>query len=187
MRVFIVTSNRAKYLEIADILDKHGIEAVHKRMELLEYGDTIQRRVRSKAQAAYNIMTGPVVADDTGVFFHAYDNFPGHLPKRVFREIGFDGLMKKLDGKDRTASFRTMLCYYTDFGPQFFQGEMKGRIDVRVHPERVPGLPYERIFIPDGIDRAVSEMTFEEKQKISHRADAARKLADFITRRLHNK
>ena len=95
--------------------------------------------------------------------------------------------MRKLDGKERAASFRTILCCYTDFGPQFFLGEMKGRIDVRVHPERMTDLPYERIFIPDGKDKAVSEMSFEEKQEISHRAQAARKLADFVTRRLHNK
>ena len=156
-------------------------------MDIFDYGDTIQKRVRSKAQAAYNILTEPVVADDTGVFFHAFNNFPGHLPKKVFNSIGFEGIMRKLEGHDRSASFKTILCYYTDFGPQFFEGEMKGRISEQVHSERVPDAPYERIFIPDGMDRAVSEMTFEGKQRISHRANATRKLADFIGRRLHNK
>ena len=83
MKVNVVTKNRTKFLEIEDVLEKNGIEAVQKSVEVFEHGETIEKRARSKALAGYNIFSEPVIADDTGVFFHAFQNFPGPFPKKV--------------------------------------------------------------------------------------------------------
>jgi XTP/dITP diphosphohydrolase len=180
MAVYVITSNRDKFLEIEDILEREHIEVLHKNIAVIEHGNTLEQRAKCKARAAFNVIGRPVVADDTGVFFHALVNFPGTYPKKVFDEMGFDGLFQKLEGKDRSASFRAVLCYFDESGPRYFSGEMKGRIDTRIHKSRRDELPYERIFIPDKMFRSVSELTFEEKQLISHRSKAARKLAEFL-------
>jgi len=180
MKVYVATSNRGKYLEIEDILERERITVMQKGVAVIEHGKTLEQRAKSKAQGAYNVIGKPVVADDTGVFFHALNNFPGIHPKKAFDRLGFEGLFKKLEGIDRSASFRAVLCYFDDGGPRFFKGEMKGKIDTRIHMARRDDLPYERIFIPDKMFRAVSEMSFEEKQLISHRAKAARALAAFL-------
>ena len=136
MVVYVVTSNRCKYLEIEDILERSGIEAVQKPIEALEHGNTLEQRAKSKAQAGFNVIGRPVVADDTGIYFHAYKDFPGVYPKKVFDEIGFDGLMKKVEGKDRSARFKTVLCYFDDSGPRFFSGIMEGTVSERLHKLR---------------------------------------------------
>lgn len=180
MKVFIVTSNRAKFLEIEDILERSRIDVAHRPVDVLESGDTLEQRAKSKARAAFNIIGQPVVADDTGVYFHAFRDFPGAFPKKALEELGLDGLIRKLDGKDRSGSFKTVLCYYDESGPRCFSGEMEGTISNRLHKIRREDAPFERIFIPKKMFRAVSELSFEEKQLISHRAKAARKLAEFL-------
>jgi XTP/dITP diphosphohydrolase len=180
MKVYVVTSNRAKFLEIEDILERSRIDAVHRPVEVLESGNTLEQRAKSKAQAAYNIIGQPLVADDTGVYFHAFRDFPGTFPKKALKEFGLDGLIRKLDGKDRSGSFKTVLCYYDESGPRYFSGEMEGTVSERLHKIRRDDAPYERIFIPKKMFRAVSELKFEEKQLISHRAKASRKLAEFL-------
>lgn len=180
MIVNVVTTNRGKFLEIEDILERERIESVQKPMSVIESGKTLEQRAKSKAQAGYNAIGQPVVADDTGLYFHALKGFPGVQPKKVFDELGFEGIFKKLEGMDRTASFKTVLCYFDESGPRYFRGEMEGAISERLHKIRAEDLPYERIFIPKKMFRAVSELTFDEKQLISHRAKAARQLAEFL-------
>jgi XTP/dITP diphosphohydrolase len=180
MKVYVVTTNRCKYLEIEDILEKERIEVVQKPIEVLEHGKTLEQRAKSKAQAGFNVIGRPTVADDTGVYIHAFKDFPGVYPKKVVDEIGLDGIMKRVEGKDRSASFKTVLCYFDDTGPRFFSGVMEGMISERLHKLRREDAPYERIFIPKKMFRAVSELSFDEKQLISHRAKASRKLAEFL-------
>ena len=180
MAVYVTTSNRSKFLEIEDILERSRIEVVQKHVTVIENGKTLEQRAKSKAQGAFNLIGKPTLADDTGLYFHAFKDFPGIHPKKVFEELGFEGIFRKLENKDRSASFRAVLCYFDDSGPRYFSAEMKGKIDTKIHKSRRDDLPYERIFIPNKMFRSVSELSFEEKQLMSHRAKATRQLAAFL-------
>ncbi len=182
MKIIIATGNHDKFSEIRNVLNSHGITVVHRPMNIKE-GDfeTLEQTAIAKAKRAFEIAKEPVLVDDTGIFFSAYKNFPGVKAKRVFTHVGFSGLMEALQGKDRSAYFKTVLCYAEKRDEyELFEGIMKGRIDTKIHPGSREKLPYERIFIPEGFQKAVSEMAGKEKEAISHRAMAAKKFTKFF-------
>ena len=183
MKILIVTGNKDKYSEISSILREYHIESEQANMEVDEKGESLEEIAKLKAKEPYSAIKKQLIVDDTGVFFLACGNFPGHKAKRVFQKIGFDGLMKSLDGKKRDAAFRTVICYTDGVETRLFKGEMKGAIIEKPGPEARSGLPYERIFVPQGKDRTVSAMTTNEKNKISHRAAATRKFAGWFVSR----
>src|SRR3989344_4090474 len=180
MKMLIVTGNKDKYSEISSILREYHIESEQANMEVDEKGESLEEIAKLKAKESYSAIKKPLIVDDTGVFFLACGNFPGHKAKRVFQKIGLDDLMKSLDGKKRDAAFRTVICYTDGAETRLFKGEMKGAIVEKPYPDAMKGMPYERIFMPHGKDRTVSSMTMEDKNAISHRAIAARKFAEWF-------
>src|SRR3989344_606299 len=152
MQISIVTSNHGKFLEIKDILGKFGIRSIQEPIETKEQGNTLEERCLSKPQDAYSKLQKPLIVDDTGLFFEAFENFPGPFPKKVFTELGFDGILEKLKGKNRQAYFKTLICYIGKTGHKFFDGSVNGKISDKVFDGGHKSLPYDRIFIPDGYD-----------------------------------
>jgi len=182
MRLCLVSGNKHKFDEISRILGEHGIRLEWERMSLHEDPSlSLEETARSKAEQAFSAMKKPVIAEDTGVFFEAFNNFPGAQAKRFFEQLGFDGLLKKLEGKSRKARFETVICFTAD-GQEFklFRGVLRGSIDEKVRNPGLDVLPYEKIFIPDGMQCTVSDIPRAEKNKFSHRAIAAGKLAKFL-------
>ncbi|MBS3054700.1 MAG: non-canonical purine NTP pyrophosphatase [Candidatus Aenigmarchaeota archaeon] len=180
MKISVVTGNKDKYSEISSVLREYGIESEQAGLETDEKGGSLEEIAQLKAREAYSAIKKPLIVDDTGIFFTACDNFPGHKAKRVFQELGFDGIMKTLEGKPRDAEFRTVMCYIDASEMKLFHGEMKGRITENPGHDARKGLPYERIFVPQGKDKIVSCMAADEKNRISHRALAARKFAEWF-------
>jgi len=126
----------------------------------------------------------PIVLEDTGLFFEAYDGFPGPSPKFVFKTLGYKGIFKLLDGESRNACFQTTAAYCEPGNdPKLFSGEMKGEITDKIfNPERdFDFMPYDRIFIPDGKSITISDMTMEEKNQLSQRSKAFHKFAKLLT------
>jgi XTP/dITP diphosphohydrolase len=139
-----------------------------------------------------------VIIEDTGVFFEAFDNFPGNKPKRYFEKLGYKGLLAMFDASDandnveitnRKAYFRTIIGYCEPGQePILFSGELDGVISKEVKGMDANVLPYERIFIcnekKDGENENTThylyEYTREEKGKFSHRAKAFRKLKQYL-------
>ncbi len=180
MQISVVTSNKGKFLEIYDILEKFGIHAVQESIETKEEGESLESRCLSKAKDAYSKLRKPLIVDDTGLFFEAYENFPGPFPKKVFTELGFDGIMKKLDQKIRNAYFKTIICYIHSSGHNFFEGVIKGKVSDRVFVGGHDSLPYDKIFIPEGYAVPFCMISEEEKNKISHRSKAVQSFAKWF-------
>ena len=177
MQISVVTSNKGKFLEIKEILEKFGVQAIQEQIETKEEGNTLKERCLSKAKDAFSKLKKPLIVDDTGLFFKAYENFPGAFPKKVFTELGFEGLLKKLEGKSRNAQFKTLICYTDGKIKKFFEGDLNGRISEKVFVGGHESLPYDRIFIPEGYSVPFCLISDTEKNKISHRAKAVEKFA----------
>jgi XTP/dITP diphosphohydrolase len=178
--ICFVSSNSGKILEIGKILKEHGIEMVAKEFDIPEDKTKPQEEIaKEKAKAAAEIIGSAVIAEDTGLYFEACNNFPGINSRDVFDELGFEGLLKKLEGKSRRAYFKSVVAYCEpNSKPIIFVGVCKGVITEEPIGETVHRLPYDNIFVPDGDSRAFSEMTKEEKAKYSHRAKAVRAFAE---------
>ncbi|MBU0536796.1 MAG: non-canonical purine NTP pyrophosphatase [Nanoarchaeota archaeon] len=181
MNILFVTTNRHKYEEVRDILSEFGINTEWANKELIEPDGDIDSIAKAKAKHAAEMLKKPVAVDDTGVFFEAYPNFPGPRPKFVFNSIGYDGIMRLLDSKSRKAYFRTVVGYCEPGKePIVFDGVMKGEITEKVFDEDKDVLPYMRIFIADGHELVISSVPVEEKNRISHRSQAFRKLGKYL-------
>ena len=184
MKLFLVTKNKHKVTEIRSVMKEFGIEIEQISEEKVEGKDMSLKEVAEyNAKLFYEKYKKPVAVDDTGVFFKAYNNFPGSQPKRIFNEIGYKGLFKKLEGKNKEAYFKTVVGYCNG-EVKIFEGVLECIADNKVHDIDVDVLPYERILLV--ADKPLSRYSREDKNKISHRAKAFRKLAEYLRNKRSN-
>lgn len=184
MILTLVSGNKHKFSEIRKKLRESRIGLRWLKASLNEAeGNSLKETAREKAKQAFELVEGPVITEDTGVFFEAFRDFPGSRAKRVYEKISFEGLLEKLEGKSRKARFETIICFTAD-GKNFkyFRGILRGVIDKRVHDREKDVLPYEKIFIPEGMNKTLSSISRKEKNKFSHRAIATEKLAKWLNK-----
>ena len=99
----------------------------------------------------------------------------------TFDTIGLNGVLKQMnDIENRSATFRCVLGLVLEDGSKHnFVGECKGNL---IDEQRgTGGFGYDPIFIPHGFEKTFSELSFNEKNKTSHRGQAMKKLIDFIS------
>ena len=184
MKIYFVTTNKHKFEEVKDILKDYPIELEHLNLEYSEDHDQsmdIIAKIAVKKLA--NELQKPIVLEDTGLFFEAYNNFPGALPKFVFNTLGYKGILKLLEKESRKAYFKTVAGFCEPGKePILFEGIMKGEITKEVHNESKDVMPYDKIFVPEGKSKTISDMSLEEKNKFSQRAQAFRKFGEYIDR-----
>lgn len=178
--ISFVTGNPGKIQEVQQLV---SFQVNHIAMDLEELAlNEIHEVVKAKAKSACERIENLkdkllLFVDDSGIFFAAYNNFPGTQTKFVVNSIGLEGILKLLEGKDRGAYFQTSICY-TEDGSNFkmFDGRVEGRIGQEIKRPVDSSLPYDSIFIPQGYKQTFSEL--EIKEQLSHRARALSKLED---------
>ncbi|MDP3900237.1 MAG: RdgB/HAM1 family non-canonical purine NTP pyrophosphatase [bacterium] len=182
MKVTFITTNKRKFIEVRDILKNYAVEIKQLAIDYEENHDaSIEEVARSAAEKLTNELQKPIVLEDTGLFFTAYNGFPGALPKFVFHTLGYRGIFKLLAGENRAAYFKTVAAYCEPGeGPVLFEGVMKGQITEEVYNEDKDEMPYDKIFIPDGKEVTISEMTLQEKNSFSQRAAAFRQFGEYL-------
>ncbi|MEM4598755.1 MAG: non-canonical purine NTP pyrophosphatase [Candidatus Diapherotrites archaeon] len=179
--LFFVSGNKQKFLEIKRILAEYGIELKWHKAELSEdCNGSIDEIARHKAAEAYSLIEKPLIVEDTGIFFEGYHDFPGVRAKRIFEKIGYEGLLKMASKKSGKAYFKTAICFTDGTRKKVFVGLLKGRISQKVYCKNRKVMPYERIFVPVKSKKPLCMMLRKEKNKISHRARAAEKLAVWL-------
>ena len=126
-------------------------------------------------------------ADDTGLEVEALDGAPGVHSAR-YASDGHDFaannrlLLRNLEGvANRRARFRTVISLLVGDEEHLFEGVVEGRIVER--ESGAEGFGYDPLFVPDGCDRTFAEMSPDEKNAVSHRGRAVRKLAAFLRAR----
>ena len=180
--VHFVTTNKHKFNEVKDILSKFNINVKQLELEKIEPKDyTVEQVAKTAAETIANQVKMPIVLEDTGIFFEAYTNFPGPLPKFVFDNIGYKGILKLLDNESRNAYFKTITAY-AEPGKQavLFKGIMKGKLTEKVYNQDKDVMPYERIFIPESFNTTLSDMNREQKNNLSHRSKAFKKFGEWF-------
>ncbi len=180
--VYFITTNKSKFEEASMVLCNSRIELVQKDIRLVEPQTIDQAEVVvRKAEQAFAILQEPVIVDDTGIYFDEYKNFPGTNTKTVFQTIGFKGVERLLAGANRKAHFQTLLCYKDEHQTKVFCGVWPGMIVPRISKLFNPDWQYNSIFVPDGFGRPLSEISMEERSRMSHRKIALTKLAEYLT------
>ena len=184
-RLVIATHNKGKLREIDDLLRPFGIEVMGAGAlglpEPEETGDTFEANATLKALAAATTTRLPALADDSGLVVSALDGAPGIYsarwagPTRDF-SVAMRAVEDRLHGKsDRRAHFVAALALaWPDGHVEVFRGEVHGLLTWP--PRGTKGFGYDPMFQPLGDTRTFGEIDPEEKHRISHRADAFRKL-----------
>lgn len=189
-KLVIATHNAGKLAEIRDLLSIYPIEvsgaADHGLPEPVEDGTTFIENARIKAAAAVKATGLPVLADDSGIEVDALGGAPGvytadwaetpngrDFPMAMTRT--YEALLESGTASPWTARFcATLVLMWPDGHDEVFEGKMEGQISWPMRGELGHG--YDPIFMPNGYDITCGEMPFEVKNRISHRADAFRKL-----------
>ena len=189
-RLLVATHNAGKLEEMKALFAPFGVEVVGaKEMNLPEpeeTGTTFVENARIKAHAAAKATGLPALSDDSGIEVDALDKAPGvytadwsETPNGRDFEMAMtkthDLLVAKGAPEPWTARFCcTLVLAWPDGHDEVFPGVMEGKV---VWPMRGDqGHGYDPIFVPEGYDITFGEMDRWEKNKISHRADAFRKL-----------
>ncbi len=190
------TQNKYKIMEISDVLKKDmapdqsrkwniaGLDEVGISEEIPETSITLEGNALQKALYVFKKTGHNCFADDTGLEIDALDGEPGVYSARYAGpQKHFDDNIKKVlfelkDARNRTARFRTVIALVLGTEHYFFEGIAKGRI---IQEKRgIEGFGYDPVFIPDGYEKTFAEMSLDEKNLISHRAIAVKKLIDFL-------
>lgn len=172
-----ITSNSGKFREVVSIFAGTGIELTQLDTEYPEIQtESIVDVVRF---ALEQLTEDNILIDDSGLFIDALNGFPGVFSSYVFETVGCDGILKLLQNvDDREARFECCFGLRSQGRDYLFVGIAKGEISREV--QGTNGFGYDPIFIPAGERRTFAQMSTEEKNKISHRGRAARKVVNFL-------
>ena len=188
MKIIFATNNAHKLSEVQAVLGD-SFELVTPRMcgveeDSPETAATLEGNASQKSHYLYEKTGLDCFADDTGLEVEALGGEPGVHSARYATD-GHDFaannrlLLKNLEGKEnRRARFRTVISLIEGGEEHLFEGIVEGRIID--HESGEEGFGYDPLFVPDGFDRTFAEMTAEEKNAVSHRGRAVRKLVAYL-------
>ncbi|MCI5997202.1 MAG: RdgB/HAM1 family non-canonical purine NTP pyrophosphatase [Peptoniphilaceae bacterium] len=189
-KVALSTDNKNKVLEIFDILKHYNFDIVTKQElgineDFEEIYNTLEENSRLKATKLKEYCNFSVLADDTGLFVNSLNGEPGVFSARYAGVHGDSDanrkkLLKNLEGKeDRTAYFKTVIIFIDEKNNEFLaKGILRGSIAFEERGEN--GFGYDKIFIPEGYDKTLAELSADEKNKISHRKRALENLKTIL-------
>jgi XTP/dITP diphosphohydrolase len=183
MRIAFVTSNPGKVEEAKKYFEPLGVEVYQLRLSYPEIqADTLEEVAEYGAKWLAERIKGPFFLDDSGLFVDALRGFPGVYSAYVYKTLGFNGILRLLEGEtNRKAHFKSVIAYW-DGGLHVFTGRVDG--EITTEPRGSGGFGFDPIFKPDGFDKTFAEMTTEEKNEISHRGRALRAFAQWLKENL---
>ena len=182
------TNNQHKLEEVRAHLGSDfqlvALEEVGCKEELPEEQSTLEGNSFQKAEYVYKNFGISCFADDTGLEVQELQGAPGVYSARYAgaqrsAEDNMQLLLKNLaESQNRRARFRTVITLITPEFTKQFEGIVSGKIIYEYRGSG--GFGYDPIFLPDGFNKTLAEMSMEEKNAISHRARAVNKLVEFL-------
>ncbi|MDA3824083.1 MAG: RdgB/HAM1 family non-canonical purine NTP pyrophosphatase [Bacteroidales bacterium] len=197
-KLVFATNNDHKLVEIRNILNPlyevNGLKEMGIFEEIPEDFFTLEENAFQKAEYLYKKLNISCFADDTGLEIDALNGEPGvfsarysqmgepQYPEMEIAKGNTRKVLEKLSGEtDRRARFRTVIALILYHKKYTFTGIINGHISNEERGNK--GFGYDPIFIPESSTLTFSEMSIEEKNRISHRALAVNKLVEFLKSR----
>lgn len=194
--IIFATGNEGKMREIRQILEGMDAEILSMKqagiaMDIIEDGTTFMENAIIKAKAVAAQAKGIVIADDSGLEIDYLNKEPGIYSARYLGEdTSYDiknaELLKRMEGVEeekRTARFVCAMAAVLPDGEMLTtQGVVEGRVAHRIEGEN--GFGYDPIFYLPEYDCTSAQITEEEKNAISHRGRALRKMRKELEKRI---
>lgn len=182
MKVVLASHNKKKMVEMRAILSRMGVEVISQAevgldLEPEETGTTFAENARIKAKAVMEASGLPAIADDSGLMVDALGGEPGVYSARYGGE-GLDDtgrwqlLLKNMAGQtNRACKFVSVICCAFPDGTELMaRGECPGVL--AQGPSGDGGFGYDPVFYLPQLGKTMAQLTPEEKNQISHRAQA---------------
>lgn len=187
-KLVFATNNLHKLSEIRHILSGSvevlSLADINCHDDIPETAETLEGNALIKARHIYDKYGLYCFADDTGLAVDALNDAPGVYSARYAGPAcNFVDNMNKLlvdlgDNEHRKAVFSTVIVLIDRKGEHCFRGDVRG--EITTEPRGKNGFGYDPVFMPDGYKQTYAEMTEEEKNAMSHRALATRKLVAYL-------
>lgn len=184
MDILFATHNKNKIKEVNSLMPQAinllSLYDINYSNEIEETAETIEGNALLKARTIALHFNTNCFADDSGLLVEALNGAPGVYSARYAGEQKNDNdniekLLAELKGKEqRKAHFKTVMALVLDNKEYVFEGIIQGSITQA--KQGTNGFGYDPVFIPDGYNKTFAEMSFEEKNSISHRKIALQKL-----------
>ena len=169
-----VTSNVDKVREASCILENPLDQVSGLDIDEIQSSD-VRKIVAHKAHQAFDILKCPVLVEDSGLSFTAWNGLPGALIKWFEVSVGCPGLLKMLEGFENREAFAVCVAGVFDGQEMHIaKGQIRGKIAHSTRGEN--GFGWDVIFIPDHHEKTFAEMNSRDKNAISHRRVAFEKL-----------
>lgn len=188
MKLVFATGNQNKVKEIQALLpvsiELMGLLDIGCSEDIPETQPTIEGNAAQKAFYVFEKYHHNCFADDTGLEIEALNGRPGVLSARYAGEAkdanaNMDKILTELKNEtNRTAHFKTVISLVIDGEELQFEGVVEGTI--LKEKRGAKGFGYDPIFLPNGSERSFAEMDVAEKNEISHRALAVKKLVAYL-------
>lgn len=186
--IFIASNNKGKIAEFEQFFSAKGISVkslqdLPEPIDVVEDGDSFEANAVKKAEEIGKAFEIAVLADDSGLEVDALDGAPGIYSARYAGEEKNDAannekLLRELSGhENRTARFVCALAIFDpEAGTKVVRGTVEGEIGESA--QGTQGFGYDPLFYVSSEKRFMAELSREEKNKVSHRANALQKLAE---------
>ncbi|MBQ7985799.1 MAG: XTP/dITP diphosphatase [Clostridia bacterium] len=190
MKIVAATTNKGKIREFQEILGELGYQVVSMHdegidVEVEETGSTFSENALIKARAVALLCDSPVIADDSGLCVDAMDGAPGIYSARFAGEDATDydrnvKLLETLEGEEnRKAQYVAAIAYISPDGVEITtEGTIEGEILTEEHG--TGGFGYDPLFWCTEIKKCFGEATPDEKNAVSHRGRALKKLCEIL-------
>lgn len=189
-QIVFATNNAHKLSELRQIaagrINLLSLSDIGCNDDIPETGATLEENALQKALWVKQHYGCDCFADDTGLEVEALDGAPGVRSARYAPGVGHDSLanmrllLDNLRGvENRRARFRTVIALVCDGRQQLFEGTVEGQIEHK--PSGTDGFGYDPVFRPDGWDITFAQASPQQKNSVSHRARASKKLIEYLT------
>lgn len=187
MKLVFATNNAHKLSEIKEAVSQFevvGLKEFNIHEDIPETGTTLKENAWQKAHYIHERFGVNCFADDTGLEVEALNGAPGVYSARYAgAHCSYTDnntkLLEELKHKDnRKAQFKTVICLILNGEIHYFEGVCAG--EILTDYQGKDGFGYDPLFLPDGYTRSFAQMTTEEKNTISHRGLAVKKLLNFL-------
>lgn len=188
--LIFATHNANKAKEVKALLPHLEVKSLSEigfHDDIPETGSKLEENALIKARTIHKATGKACFADDTGLEVEALGGAPGvysarYAGEEANSENNMDKLLADLDAMtNRNAQFRTVIAYINSEGKEeLFEGSVKGEILKERRGGK--GFGYDPIFLPQGEEQSFAEMTAEQKNQLSHRGRAMRKLVEYLSK-----
>ena len=189
MKVVLASKNPHKLVEISKITEKFGFDLVLQSelgvdIDVEETGTTFEENSLLKAQAVMEATRLPALADDSGIAVDALDGAPGIYSARYGFDDSLDDwgrlllLLKNTENVPDGSRQAQFVCVITMVTPEgkVIQARGEAHGELLRQPVGVNGFGYDPIFYYPPLGKAFAELSPEEKNQVSHRAEALKLL-----------